>query len=105
MARFDVFHNSGAHAPTTPYLLDVQSDLLQGLDTRVVVPLRLRTSLPGMQLPADLMPMFVVEGRECVMETPKLAAVPARLLRTPVANLSGMQLEIASALDFLLHGF
>ena len=86
MARFDVFQNSGAHAATTPYLLDVQSDLLQGLDTRVVVPLRLLTSLPGMQLPADLMPMFVVEGRECVMETPKLAAIPGRLLRTPVSG-------------------
>lgn len=105
MARFDVFPNSGLHAATTPYLLDVQSDLLQGLDTRVVVPLRLRTSLPGMQLPADLMPMFVLEGRECAMETPKLAAVPARLLRTPVTNLSDRQLEIGSALDFLFHGF
>lgn len=39
------------------------------------------------------------------METPKLAAIPARLLRTPVANLSGSQLEIGAALDFLFHGF
>lgn len=51
------------------------------------------------------MPMFMLEGRECVMETPKLAAIPARLLRTPVANLSASQLEIGSALDFLFHGF
>lgn len=105
MARFDVFHNSGVHVATTPYLLDVQSDLLQGLDTRVVAPLRLRESLPGVQLPGNLMPMFVVEGRECVMETSKLAAIPGRLLRAPVVNLSERQLDIGSALDFLFHGF
>lgn len=28
MARFEVYVNPGSHATTTPYLLDVQSDLL-----------------------------------------------------------------------------
>jgi toxin CcdB len=37
MARFDVYANPGSHATTTPYLLDVQSDLLDGLDTRMVI--------------------------------------------------------------------
>lgn len=32
MARFDVFSNSGAHAHTTPYLLDVQSELLDDIN-------------------------------------------------------------------------
>ena len=40
MARYEVFRNSGIHANDVPYLLDVQSDLLHGLDTRVVIPLR-----------------------------------------------------------------
>ena len=40
MARFDVYANPGGHAETTPYLLDVQSDLLDGLDSRMVIPLR-----------------------------------------------------------------
>jgi len=40
MAQFDVYRN--AHPATrarVPYLLDVQSDLLETLATRVVVPL------------------------------------------------------------------
>lgn len=41
MARFDVYANTGPHLTHIPYLLDVQSDWLQGLDTRAVVPLRL----------------------------------------------------------------
>ena len=42
MARFEVFRNSGLYADDVPYLRDVQSDLLHGLDTRVVIPLRRR---------------------------------------------------------------
>lgn len=38
VARFDVFANSGPHAASTPYLLDVQTDLLDALDSRVVIP-------------------------------------------------------------------
>ncbi|MCD8536496.1 MAG: CcdB family protein [Burkholderiaceae bacterium] len=40
MPRFDVYANPGSHAKTTPYLLDVQSDLLDDLESRVVIPLR-----------------------------------------------------------------
>jgi toxin CcdB len=46
MARFDVFCNSSAHAVGTPYLLDVQSDLLNGLDTRIVFRYAAVTTFP-----------------------------------------------------------
>jgi toxin CcdB len=35
-----LYPNPGAHASTTPYLLDVQSDLLDSLDSCMVIPLR-----------------------------------------------------------------
>jgi toxin CcdB len=105
MPRFDVYRNSGEYAEVTPYLLDVQSDLLHGLDTRVVVPLRRRDSFPVVGLPANLTPTFEVEGVECLMETPKLAAVPLRLLKSPIASIASKQFEITAALDFLFHGF
>ena len=81
MPRFDGYLNSGVQAKETPYLLDVQSDLLQGLETRIVVPLRRRDRFPVVSLPANLMPAFEIEGVECLLETPKLAAVPLRLLK------------------------
>jgi toxin CcdB len=37
MARFDVYINPSSEATTTPYLLDVQSNLLDGLDSRMVI--------------------------------------------------------------------
>jgi toxin CcdB len=60
MARFDVYRNTGPHAETTPYLLDVQSDLLHGLETRVVVPLRRRDRFPAGRLPERLTPVFAI---------------------------------------------
>jgi toxin CcdB len=105
MARFDVYRNSGAHAAAVPYLLDVQSDLLSGLETRVVAPLRRRDRFPASNIPGNLMPTLTLEGVECILETPKLAAVPLRVLKTPIASLAASHFEITAALDFLVHGF
>lgn len=105
MARFDVYCNSGPHAGDVPYLLDVQSDLLQELNTRVVVPLRRRDRFPAGQLPDRLTPVFEIEGIACFLETPKLAAVPLRLLKTPVGSLADNWAAITGALDFLFQGY
>ncbi|MDD5176632.1 MAG: CcdB family protein [Sterolibacterium sp.] len=105
MARFEVFRNSGPHADDIPYLLEVQSDLLHGLDTRVVVPLRRRDRFPASRIPQRLTPVFEIEGITCLLETPKLAAVPLRLLKQPVQSLVTEQAAIKGALDFLYQGF
>lgn len=105
MARFDVYPNSGPHAADVPYLLDVQSELLQGLETRVVVPLRRRDRFPPANIPERLSPVFEIEGITCLMETPKLAAVPLKLLKAPAASLAQHQHAITGALDFLFHGY
>lgn len=105
MARYEVFRNSGPHADDVPYLLDVQSDLLHGLDTRIVIPLRRRDRFPASRIPQRLTPVFEVEGVDCMLETPKLAAVPLRLLKQPVKSLAAEQAAITGALDFLFQGF
>ena len=106
MARFDVFLNPGEHSANVPYLLDVQSEVLSSLHTRVVIPLRRRDSLPAISFPANLMPAVVVGGLECILETPKLAAVPVRILKEPpVTSLAAQHFEITAALDFLFQGF
>ena len=105
MARFDVFANSGPHAASTPYLLDVQTDLLDALDSRVVSPLRRVSHFAPVKLPAELTPVFQVAGEDCLLETPKMAAVPQRLLKQRVATLAAEQHRIVSALDFLFNGY
>ncbi|WP_197484427.1 CcdB family protein [Tepidimonas fonticaldi] len=51
------------------------------------------------------MPVFVLDEVELVLETPKLGAIPRRLLRRRVDNWSAQQDVINGALDFLFHGF
>lgn len=99
MPRFDIFENrDGAR-----YLLDVQSDLLSGLNTRVVVQLLPKSSAPS---PAQMLnPVFNIEGQEVVMATQYMAAVPEGELRFGVGSLAGRQDEISAALDMLFLGF
>jgi toxin CcdB len=105
MARFDVFINPSSEATTTPYLLDVQSNLLDGLDSRMVIPLRSLRYFPKVTLPTKLTPIITIEGEDCLLETPKMAAIPRRVLKTPVLSLPHMQDQITSALDFLFQGY
>jgi toxin CcdB len=100
MARFDVYP---ALAGDLGYLLDVQTDFLDGLNTRVTVPLMPLGSAPH---PArDLNPLMLVGEAEMVMVTQYLASVERRLLRQPVANLAPQRGSITRALDLLLTGF
>ena len=81
MARYDVF----AGPADGSYLLDVQTDLIGQLKTRVVVPL-----LPAASAPppiARLNPIFEIGGRKVVMATPLLAAVPSAELGESRASL------------------
>jgi toxin CcdB len=105
MARFDVYPNPGAHASTTPYLLDLQSDMLDGLDSRVVIPLRSLDHFAKVKLPTRLTPVFTILGQDYLLETPKMGAVPQRILKACVASLSDDHARITDALDFLFQGY
>lgn len=106
MARFDVYSNPDARSETTPYLLDVQSDLLDMLDSRMVIPLRRLGYYPQqIKMPERLIPMFRVGGTDCLLDTPQMAAVPRRILSVPVGSLAAEQDRIVAALDFLFQGY
>ena len=105
MARFDVYPNPGQHAKTTPFLLGVQSDLLDGLESRMLIPLRALVDFPKVNLPQRLIPVLTIAGVDFLLETPKMGAVPRSLFKSPVASLSDKQSQTTSALDFLFQGF
>jgi toxin CcdB len=104
MAQFDVCTNPNpASAKRIPYLLDVQSDLLNSLATRVVVPLATLETL-GNKPAQYLNPEFAVEGRRLVMLTQEMAGVPAKRLGPVISNFAGHRAEIVRALDVVLSG-
>jgi toxin CcdB len=104
VAQFDVYVNANAqtHA-ATPLLLDVQSDLIADLDTRVVVPLRLASAMNGQHVKI-LMPVFDIENDHYVMLTPLLAGISIRQLGAKLASLSHQRDDIIAALDLLITG-
>ncbi|GGD97032.1 CcdB family protein [Caballeronia grimmiae] len=105
MARFDVYGNSGKGRARTPYLLDVQSDFLDGLTTRVVVPLIDAASFAPVKLPADFTPSFDIGGVRCILHPAFIAAVPSSELGAKAGSLAEHHDEITAALDRLLGAY
>ena len=99
MAIYDVYEIPGGNS----YCLDVQTDILSDLNTRMVVPL-----LPVADAPKParrLNPIFEIRGERHMMATQYMASVPVTVLKLPVANLSDRLDEITNALDMIFHGF
>ena len=103
MAQFDIYRNPAGDARSIPYLLDVQSDLLAGVTSRIVVPLY---HLKSFGRPARrLNPIFEVEGNAVVMSTAELAGVMPSDLGARVDSLARHYDEIRDALDFAFQGY
>jgi toxin CcdB len=101
VSRFDVYSTPGTGG--IGYVLDVQSNLLQELGTRVVVPL-----LPAKAPPKPargLNPAFKIDGQDHLMLTQFIAAIPSKELRKSVLSLNDRSADIMRALDVLLTGF
>lgn len=98
MARFDVYLTS-----SSSYLLDVQTDLLAGLNTRVVVPLLPLDNAP--KAAKRLNPIFDINNQAYLMATQFMAAIPEVELKQKVGSLIDHQQEVSEALDMLFVGF
>lgn len=99
MARFDV-----RRLENSSYLaLELQADLLDGFNTRVVAPLVPREEI-GSHV-SRLNPVFTINGESFVMLTQHMAAIPATELGDVVRNLGKYRDDITAATDFLFQGF
>ena len=102
--RFDVFRNpSLASTKNIPYFLVVQSDLLDEMDTCVVVPLA-KAQAAKRAASERLNPGFQIDGADVVQLTQLLAAVPMKSLRKYITNLETQRDAIVRALDLLFDG-
>lgn len=97
MAQFDVYRTGAGLA------VDVQTDLLYGLTTRLLVPL---IPVRGGPLPASrLTPVVEVTGDLYLMQPQLMAAVPERSLGRAIDNIDRHYDKIRSALDMIFLGF
>jgi toxin CcdB len=100
MAQYDVYRNPRRGGPAK-YLLDVQHRLFSDLRTRVVVPL---VPAEGIKPMTRLNPVFRIERKRWVMSTTELAGIHLNDIGEKVGSLSSHEVEIISALDYLLTG-
>lgn len=105
MARFDIFANPGRNHRNIPYLIDVQSNVISGLATRIVVPLRPLIGFSAAALPPDLFPIVAIDGKEFVLDTPQLGAIPSAELKNKIASGRESQFAIQTALDRVFGGY
>jgi toxin CcdB len=97
MARFDVYRVNGE------YYLDVQTNLLPSMGSRLVIPL---VSADHVVRPVrKLHPSFNVAGQELVAATHLMVAVPERSLGAPVGNARAHYDAIVAAIDMIFLGF
>jgi toxin CcdB len=103
-SQFDVHPNPDvASRPRYPWVVIVQSDLVDAVRTRLVAPLAPEFRFP--RAPGRVTPRVVFSGEAYVAVVPSLAALPAGVLRgAPVATLADQRASILSAVDLLFFG-
>ena len=98
MAQFDYYPQRRIKG----YWLDCQTDLLDDIESRFVVPL-----LPFESVPSpirQLNPVFEITGSSFVLLTQQAGPAPAADLGKPAGSLADYRYEILNALDFLITG-
>lgn len=102
--QFDVYDNPSPRMRAHyPFVVDVQSDLLGSLATRMVVPLAV-TALAANKLPRQLCPMFFVAGLDLMLVPYEAAPLDKRLLKVKTASLHERAHEVVAAMGAVLSG-
>lgn len=104
MSQFALYKNNDkSSAIAYPYFVDVQSELLNTLNTRLVIPLT-PVELLEKKAPSHLCPIIHIDKGDFVILTHQMASVPSKILKEPVNDLSAFRNEIIAAIDFLITG-
>lgn len=103
MNQYDLYANSDPDTQKAyPYFVDVQSDLLDMLNSRVVIPLAEATI--DKVLPQLLCPTVIIQNKSYHLLTYQITTVPCSFLKIKTGSLALSRTDIINALDFLFSG-
>ena len=103
MADFQIHQNRSTTSENYPFLLDVQSELLSALETRLVIPL-IRSEELGKRSIRNLNPLVRVNGEDYLAVTQQMAAIPRSILGNAIEMAEFSRIEILNSIDFLVTG-
>ncbi|MGZ0752666.1 CcdB family protein [Kluyvera sichuanensis] len=101
--QYVVYRNKG-NSQAYPYLLDVQSDIIEELHTRMVIPLFPVSRLVNSPV-KRLTPTLQVEGDDYLVMTHEMASIRLSQLGDEVMDARPYRQTIKNALDFIFDGF
>lgn len=102
--QFDVYENPSPRMRYVyPYVIDIQSNLLSALATRMVVPLAV-TGLAAKDLPNGLCPIITVKGKALMLVPFEAAPLDKRLLKTEITSVLERAHAIVAAIDCVMSG-
>jgi toxin CcdB len=102
MRQFDVYANpSKATRNAYPFIVDIQSNIISDIATRIVVPLGRKVDFKNEEL-KGLTPAVTYEGEDLLLLIPQIASMPTKALKDPVGSLKHLRDEIIAALDFAI---
>ena len=101
MAQFDVYKNTNSKtSQEIPYLIDIQHDVSNELNTRLVIPIYSNIrALKKLNISCE------IAGERLTILTNKMTSVPSYILDKKVTNLKSHRDEIIASIDFLITGF
>ena len=104
MAQFRAYENpNAATRQTYPYLLDIQSNLLDELRTTVVIPLS-PARIAATATLTKLCPTVDIDGEAFIAITQQIAGIDRKHMGREVCDLAQHRAKIIAAMDFLIAG-
>jgi CcdB protein. len=104
MSQYHIYENLNPNSKQAyPYLIDVQTTLLTDLETRIVIPVALKSKF-GKGIIKNLNPIITINKKEYVIITQQIAGIPSKQLGSSVYDCLALRQEILSAIDFLITG-
>lgn len=101
--QYTVYRNNG-NSRNYPFLLDIQSDIIDDLNTRLAIPLYPLTGLRS-QPSRRLNPLLEINGTPYLLLTHAMASVRKAQPGAEVCSVEQYRYQIKSAIDFLLDEF
>ena len=103
MKQFDLYANTDAQTKKTyPLLVDVQTGLLDMLNSRVVIPLT--EVKPDKDLPNNICPKLEINGKQYYLLTHQITTVSRSFLKRNAGTVLLNRTEIINSVDFLISG-
>lgn len=101
--QFDIYRNPNPKTVRlAPYVVVLQSDFLNVVDSVVVAPL---VSTTKIAVVPRLTPVLALSGQDYALLVHQMAAQPRNALKRVIGSASSLREEILGALDLVFVGF